>query len=129
MMKFLLVVGILLFNGGCAFSSVNDDDAIDAIVGEASNQSYDTMVCVAQAIRHRGNLRGVYGFHAKHNKGESADTWEMAESAWEDSVTMKDRVHGAKNWGDAHDMIKIHRMVNGVDLPIIKAACGDLYFY
>lgn len=107
---------------------INTDDAIDAIVGEAANQSYDTMVCVAQGIRHRGTLHGVYGLHAKHNASENADTYEMAEEAWEDSAVTKDQIHGAKNWGNREDM-KIEQNKGNLKDRHLKAKCGDLYFY
>ena len=101
---------------------INDDEAVSAIVGEASNQSYDTMVCVAQGIRHRGTLKGVYGVHARHNADESEDTWLAAENAWEDSAIENDHIKGAKNWGTKSDLLKL-----GIEYYSVK--CGDLYFY
>ena len=101
---------------------INDDEAVSAIVGEASNQSYDTMVCVAQGIRHRGTLKGVYGVHARHNADESKDTWLAAENAWEDSAIENDHIKGAKNWGTVEDLGKL-------GAKQYKVKCGDLYFY
>ncbi len=97
-------------------------DAIDAIVGEASNQDYDTMICVAQAIRHRGTLKGVNGYHARHNKVESTDTWEMAAQAWDESMYLPDRVKGTKNFGTMDDLVKLRQLG-------YKVKCGDFYFY
>ena len=101
---------------------INDDEAVSAIVGEASNQSFDTMVCVAQAIRHRGTLNGVYGVHARHNASESSATWGEAEEAWFDSFAEKDHIKGAKNWGTVEDLGKL-------GAKQYKVKCGDLYFY
>jgi hypothetical protein len=109
-------VGIYLL-----FPKINGDDAVDAIVGEAANQSEDTMICVAQAIRHRGTLKGVYGLHAKHNHTESSDVWEAAQDAWDMSDVMKDQVNGAKNWGTFSEW--------DITNTFEKAKCGDLYFY
>lgn len=121
----LIVIG---FAAGVFFFTleplINTDNAIDAIVGEASNQDYDTMVCIAQGIRHRGNFKGVYGLHAAHNAQETTDTWENAGQAWEDSDLIKDQIHGAKNWGTYEDITKSY-----IPWGNIKAKCGDFYFY
>lgn len=101
---------------------ITRDNAIDAIVGEASNQNYETMVCVAQGIRHRGTLKRVYGFHARHNYKESSQVWELAGIAWDDSSILKDKIKGARNWGTAADLNWLH--VNQA-----RAKCGDIYFY
>lgn len=101
---------------------VSEDDAVDAIVGEAANQDFYTMVCVAQGIRHRGNLRGVYGRHAEHNQFETDDTFEAAQEAWEDSWILPDRIRGTHNWGTLDDLAKLGQLG-------YKAKCGELYFY
>lgn len=127
MKYFLIFVFITCSILWIIFPKINTDSAIDAIVGEASNQSYDTMVCVAQGIRHRGNLKGVYGLHAKHNGSESSDTYEFAEQAWSDSLATRDRIKGAKNWGSLDDLQKMYK--KGQMPRKILAKCGDLYFY
>lgn len=118
---FFLFCIVLLASASLWFlhPKITANDAIDAIVGEASNQSYDTMVCVAQGIIHRGTLKGVYGFHANHNKSESADTYEMAEQAWDDAKSVRDKINGARNWGTYEETFGKN----------ILAHCGDLYFY
>lgn len=122
----LTVVFVLALGVYIAWPKINTDDAIDAIVGEASNQSYDTMICVGQAIRHRGTLRGVYGLHAPHNYSENADVWEQAEESWADSAIVKDMVHGSKNWASQADLNYYSRRGKVVK---VKAVCGELYFY
>jgi len=99
-----------------------DQQAIQAIVGEASNQSHDTMVCVAHGIRNRGNLKGVYGVNASHNDSEPEWVWLSARDAWNESLAEKDTVNGAKNWGTLDDLEKL-------GVTAYKANCGDLYFY
>lgn len=98
---------------------IDPDQAIRAIVGEASNQSNETMGCVAHAIRNRGNLRGVYGLTASHVKTEPQNVWYRAAVAWELSGKEKfDPTHGAQNWGTITEVPED-----------VEAKCGDLYFY
>lgn len=116
---FFIMVFVLLMIW-ILFPRMSSDLAVRAIVGEAANQSDDTMVCVAQGIRHRGTFHGVYGVYAKHNQSENSETWQRALDAWEDSAWMTDKIHGAKNWGTEGEIpfgIKV------------KAVCGELYFY
>jgi hypothetical protein len=102
-----------------------DKDYAQAIVGEASNQSVGTMICVAHALRNRGNLRGVNGYNAPHIKNESKLTWRKAEIAWELSGKEKeDPVHGASNFGTFDDLEDV-----GVNTEDTIAQCGDFYFY
>ena len=117
-----LIILIVFLNVNLCHSVLNEDDAIDAIVGEASNQSYDTMVCVAHGIRNRGNLKGVYGVNASHNDSEPEWVWLSARDAWNESLAEKDTVNGAKNWGTLDDLEKL-------GVTAYKANCGDLYFY
>ena len=126
---FLAPICVIAFLWGSLYKASYDDKAISAIVGEASNQSYDTMICVAQGIRHRGTLKGVYGVNARHNSSESEDTWSAAQEAWDESPYTSDKINGAKNWGTKDDLIKLG-ICNDMDIcrqSIIK--CGDLYFY
>lgn len=102
---------------------LTDEDYVDAIVGEASDQTEDTMICIAHALRNRDNLHGVFGYHAKHNKTETKDTWRKAALAWDISAHEKDNISGAKNWGTEDDLEE-----NDYDVKI-KAQCGDFFFY
>lgn len=102
---------------------ITDKDYIDAIVGEASNQSEDTMICVAHALRNRRNLEGVYGYHAKHNAKETKDTWYKAALAWSLSAFESDTTQGSKNWGTIDDLEQMDQDVT------VKVQCGDLLFY
>ena len=117
-----LIILIVFLGFNLRGSVLNEDDAIDAIVGEASNQSYDTMICVAQALHHRGTLKGVYGLHASHNAFENKDVRDAAEEAWESADAIPDKVKGAKNWGTLDDLKKLH-------VKQYKVKCGVLYFY
>ena len=98
------------------------EQAIDAIIGEASNQSFTAMKCIAHGIRNRGTLKGVYGFGAGHNKGETALTRINAQLAWEESEFEPDPVQGAKEWRGTGDLIP-NEFLNEQMIE-----CGDFIF-
>lgn len=66
---------------------LNEQKAIQIIVGEAANQGLIGMTCVAEVIRHKGSLRGFYGFHASHSAHEPKWVWKQAKKAWYASKT------------------------------------------
>lgn len=68
-------------------SAVTREDAIRTIVGEASDQGLDGMTAVGEVIRHRGSVKGFYGFRAMDHRSEPARVWERAAQAWERSET------------------------------------------
>lgn len=72
-------------------------EAIQAIVGEAENQGLQGMIAVAEAIRNRGHLRGVYGVNSPRLSLASAWVWKQAERAWEASET-SNLVGSATHW-------------------------------
>ena len=95
-----LSVGLVFLAASCGVvhaSVIKDDDAIRAIVGEASGEGKDGMRAIASAIRNRGTLKGVYGLKAKHADKEPAWVWAMAKQAWEDSAE-HDFANGATHW-------------------------------
>lgn len=106
-----------------------DKDYVRAIVGEASNQPEGTQVCVAHALRNRGNLKGVYGYSAKHVWSENDRTWKKAWVAWELSGQEKeDPIQGATSFGTAEDLFKTF----GAKAAFVMGSsiqCGDFYFY
>lgn len=71
--------------------------AIRAIIGEAGGEGFIGMKAVAEAIRNRGHLKGVYGLKAKHVDREPKWVWDMARKAWEASQT-SNLVDGAQFW-------------------------------
>ncbi len=76
---------------------LTEQNAILAIIGEASDQHYRGMLAVACALRNRGTLAGVVGLHARHIQFEPAWVWEMARKAWNESAT-HDITGGATFW-------------------------------
>ena len=77
-------------------SEINDNLAIRAIIGEASNQGYQGMLALAVGIRNRGTLQGVYGLKAKHIDKESQWVWSLAKRAWQESKY--NRIHSGTHW-------------------------------
>lgn len=81
--------------------------AIKAIVGEAENQGFKGQLAVAEAIRTRGSLKGVYGAKRDISKAPKS-VLEEAERAWEvskDTTTVK----GADVWGTEADVQKFKK--------------------
>lgn len=94
-----MVIGLI----GCtvASESINNKQAILAIIGEAENQDWEGMYAVACAIRNRGTLKGVYGIYALRviNHKYSKFTYALAELAWHNSEYRKDDItNGATHW-------------------------------
>lgn len=93
----LALVFIVASCGVVHASVIKDEDAIRAIIGEASSEGKDGMRAVASAIRNRGTLKGVYGLHAKHVNREPKWVWAMAKRAWADSKEY-DYANQATHW-------------------------------
>mgnify|MGYP001580901351 CR=1 FL=1 len=77
-------------------AEINNELAIRAIIGEASNQGYQGMLAIACGIRNRGTLEGVYGLKAKHINKEPIWVWDMAKRAWQESKY--NRIHQGTHW-------------------------------
>ena len=68
-------------------STINEAQAISAIVGEASNQGFDGMTAVGEVIRRRGGIKGLYGVEAILSRTEPEWVWAQARKAWKRSET------------------------------------------
>jgi hypothetical protein len=93
-MRYLLAA--LLLCAATGAYAIDDESAVRAIMGEASNQGYHGMLAVAVGIRNRDTLKGVYGVKAKHVDRESEYTWGLARMAWEESE--HNRIHTGTHW-------------------------------
>lgn len=76
---------------------IDETQAVRAIIGEASGEGLTGMTAVAEALRNRGHLRGVYGTNARHVDTEPRWVWEMAREAWVNS-RITNLVKGASFW-------------------------------
>lgn len=70
---------------------------VRAIIGEAASEGYEGMLAVAEGIRNRGTLKGVYGFNADFVDKEPDWVWEQASKAW-DASKSSDTIKGATHW-------------------------------
>ena len=78
-------------------AEITQEQAIRAIIGEASGEGLEGMTAVAEVIRIIGSLRGIYGVNARHIDKEPDYVWKMAYKAWQDSET-SNLTHGATHF-------------------------------
>ena len=92
-----VLILLLLFSPN-ANAEIPQALAVKAIVGEAANQGVDGMTAVAEAIRNRGTLNGVYGLK-RESFISSQPKWvhDQARQAWKRSETTN-LVKGADHW-------------------------------
>ena len=76
--------------------AIDNNLAVRAIIGEASNQGYQGMLAIAVGIRNRGHLKGVYGVKAKHVDKQPPWVWDRARKAWKESE--HNRIHTGTHW-------------------------------
>ncbi len=121
----LCTLGVLAVRS--AMGSIAEDDATNAIVGEAAGQPYLVKLGVAGALRNRGTLQGVYGLNAAHNQFEPDWVWRDAQRAWSESAE-HDITHGATHFGTAGDVAT--GIFAGMKLVcIIGTGKDSLYFF
>jgi hypothetical protein len=89
MKRSILAIGaaLCLAAGQHPASSIQHQAAIAALIGEAGNQDYATMLAVAGAIRNRNSLQGVYGLNNPCVRNASAALRQRAMKAWLESAT------------------------------------------
>jgi len=110
-----------------ALAATRPADCVDAIVGEAAGAPYIVKQGVAEALRNRGTLHGVYGLHAAHNAGEPGWVWRDARRAWTESTTTN-LVHGATHFGNLDDVRK--GTFAGMTLTaVLGTGRNDTYFF
>ncbi len=97
------------------------------MIGEAENQGYIGLLAVAEAIRNRGTLRGVYGCQAKRVLEErfSEQTYQLAQQAWLDSAEEGDITNGATMW----ENVKAFGKPSWAYKMVETARIGDHVFY
>ncbi len=95
---FLGLCLVILISGCTTIAhAYTDMDAIRCVVGEAEDQGMDGMIAVAEAIRNRGYLKGVYGCKSARSLEASMKVWENAMEAWRVSEHTNS-VYGADHW-------------------------------
>lgn len=70
------------------------------VIGEAEGEGETGMEAVAESIRNRGSIKGVYGCSAPRVRKQlySARILRQAEQAWEKSAGDGDITFGATHW-------------------------------
>jgi hypothetical protein len=105
-MKTICLILLLAATAGAARAAVPTAAAVDAIIGEAGNQSFATQVAVACAIRNRGTLAGVYGVNNPVVQKATAKVRARALRAWQASAR-RDVVMGCRFFGCKADAPKL----------------------
>ncbi len=78
----LLILLLLIFVSKAHAGEIPDDIAVRIIVSEAADQGLRGMVCVGEVLRHRGSIKGFYGYGSNRMKSQPGFVWEMAAKAW-----------------------------------------------
>jgi hypothetical protein len=79
--KFLVLILFLSVPKAYA-QDISPDTALRIIVSEAADQGLKGMICVGEVLRHRGNIKGFYGYRSNHVEDQPRYVWEMAGKAW-----------------------------------------------
>lgn len=100
MVLFLLFLGV--FNCFAQTNSIglNTNAVIHAIVMEASAEPFLAQQGIAEVIRRRGSLQGIYGASAHRHEGKAA--YNKATKAWIASAT-SNITQGCKYFGGTID--------------------------
>jgi hypothetical protein len=103
--------------------------AVLAIVGEAEGESMQGKIAVAEVIRRRGSLKGVYGHKSNRvvNKHYSASCYADSVKAWELSKT-SNLTDEADGWGNESDIRKFKTQAWFKNCRVIKQI-GNHYFW
>ena len=117
----LVLAFLLLILVGVAGAEVDDTTAIRCLMGEARGEGFNGMVAGGEALRNRGETRGVYGCRSKFT--EPQWVWDLAKKAWEESGHTN-MVNGADYWESTN--FKIPYWAKGM---IVTAHIGKHKFY
>jgi len=86
------------FSPNTLHAEITTDQAIQAIIGEAAGESFKGKIALAEALRNRASLSGVYGYQRKHFiQKQMPFVGEEARKAWQASK-YTNLVKGADHW-------------------------------
>jgi hypothetical protein len=125
---FWLILAFLVLCGP-AHAYVDQGEAIKAIIGESEGEIYAGKLAVAEVIRRRGSLKGVYGAKAPRviQRLYSKACYLEAARAWAESESTNIS-EGAMGWGSAAD-VKIFRRSKWFKNCEIVKQIGGHYFW
>ena len=101
---FLIIFLLLASTASASIPELNSENAVNAIIGEAEAEPMAGKIAVAEVIRRRGSLRGIYGIHSPRVRMASPAVRKDCELAWAKKGTNLTR--GATVWGNADDVRK-----------------------
>jgi len=101
---FLIIFLLLASTASASIPELNSENAVNAIIGEAEAEPMAGKIAVAEVIRRRGSLRGIYGIHSPRVRMASPAVRKDCELAWAKKGTNLSR--GATVWGSASDVAK-----------------------
>jgi len=113
----------LILSTPSVYAHIDAKQAITAIIGEAEGEPFIGKVAVAEAIRNRKTLKGVYGLRSPRVKKASKKVWLEAERAWLESEK-SNLVKGADHWESID--FKVPGWAKGM---IVTAQIGKHTFY
>lgn len=89
---------------------LTDKTAVLAVIGEAEGESQTCRIAIAETIRKRGSLKGIYGAHSKRVLAHkySNKSFLLARAAWWDSQHTN-YSKGASGWGNKSDLVKFKK--------------------
>lgn len=123
------IIVMILLLPRCCPAMITDHQAVMAIIGEAEGEPLQGKIAVAEVIRNRDSLKGIYGVSAprviKHQY--SAQTFADATTAWEISKT-SNLTGGAMGWGNAADIRKFKTQRWFKKCRVVKQI-GNHYFW
>ena len=119
----LFILIIIFFWIGFFAGKANSQDEIEihCIMGEARGEGLIGMTAIAEAMRNRGTLKGVYGCKATFS--EPNWVWRIARQAWLDSYD-SNLTKGATHW-ESTDFV-IPYWVKAMDITV---TIGKHVFY
>jgi hypothetical protein len=94
------IICLLLYSIVANAKEIKDEEAVMCVIGEAEGEGEIGMEAVAEAIRNRGSLKGVYGCSAPRVRKQlySDRILHQAQRAWERSAGDGDITFGATHW-------------------------------
>lgn len=110
-------------------ATIPNEAAIRAIIGEAEGESYEGQVALAEVIRRRGSLSGVYGAASRRAQAAKLDSlaYRNASRAWFASLSSNLSLE-ADGWGSEND-VKIFRQSKWFKKCYIVKKIGNHYFW
>lgn len=132
----LLTMAVLLISCQAQASTITETDAVRAILGEAESEPFIGQIALAEVIRTRGSMKGIYGFNAikykngiyyRGNRAISRQMALQAIKAWKTSATTNYALK-AQGWGNAADL-KAFRKTRWFKKCYIVKTIGNHHFW